>query len=58
MPSPCTSVCKLDDRTGWCQGCFRTIDEIVAWARLSDEGRRRVWKLLPDRRAQAAKESP
>jgi predicted Fe-S protein YdhL (DUF1289 family) len=34
----------------WCEGCARTIDEIVAWGRLDDEGKRRIWSLLPARR--------
>ncbi|MEZ0167905.1 DUF1289 domain-containing protein [Microvirga sp. TS319] len=23
--NPCSSVCRLDGRTGWCLGCGRTI---------------------------------
>jgi predicted Fe-S protein YdhL (DUF1289 family) len=30
-----------------CSGCFRTIDEIIAWAKLSDEAKRSVWLRLP-----------
>lgn len=29
--SPCIGVCAIDDLTGLCQGCFRTLDEIKAW---------------------------
>lgn len=54
VPSPCTSVCRIDPRTGWCAGCARTLDEIAAWSRLDDEAKRRVWALLPQRRATAA----
>lgn len=54
VPSPCIDVCKMDPATGWCQGCLRTIDEIVAWGGLDDEGKRRVWALLPARRAHLA----
>lgn len=50
VPSPCNSVCRMDAATGWCAGCLRTIDEIVAWSRLSDEGKRAVWAELPQRR--------
>ncbi len=32
VASPCTGVCRMDAATGWCVGCRRTIDEIVAWA--------------------------
>lgn len=49
--SPCTGVCRMDDRTGWCAGCLRSIDEIIAWGRASDDDKRRIWRLLPARRA-------
>ena len=52
VPSPCISVCRLYPATGWCEGCARSIDEIAAWGRLDDDGRRAVWALLPARRAQ------
>lgn len=29
--SPCIGVCSLDDLTGFCQGCYRTMDEIKNW---------------------------
>jgi uncharacterized protein len=54
VPSPCTSVCALDPRTGLCAGCFRTLDEIAAWSELDDEGKRAVWSALTRRRADAA----
>ena len=46
VPSPCISVCRMDDRTGLCLGCFRTIDEIVAWGRQGDRERRVVWQQI------------
>ncbi len=49
--SPCINVCKMDDASGWCLGCLRTIDEIVVWTRLSDAQREAVLARLPDRRA-------
>jgi uncharacterized protein len=54
VPSPCTSVCRIDERSGWCSGCLRTIDEIAAWAALDDTGKRRVWSELAMRRASLA----
>ena len=35
LPSPCISVCRMDPASGLCQGCLRTIDEIVAWGSLA-----------------------
>jgi len=52
IPSPCTNVCSLDPASGWCVGCLRTIDEIAAWSRLDDAGKRAVWAHLPARRAE------
>ncbi|WP_307730775.1 DUF1289 domain-containing protein [Pseudoduganella chitinolytica] len=49
MPSPCVSLCKMNRATGYCEGCLRTIDEIVAWANASDDYKRAVWAQLPAR---------
>ena len=51
VPSPCINVCQMDAASGYCRGCARTIDEIIAWARLPDEAKRAVWALLPARHA-------
>ncbi|MFL1877038.1 DUF1289 domain-containing protein [Hansschlegelia beijingensis] len=53
IKSPCISVCVMDPATGWCEGCFRTLAEIGAWARFSPEERDRVMRLLPARRKTA-----
>ena len=42
VASPCVSVCRMDERTGWCEGCGRTIDEIAAWSQLDDAGKRAI----------------
>ncbi|MDC8757767.1 DUF1289 domain-containing protein [Janthinobacterium fluminis] len=42
-PSPCISLCKMDQDTGLCQGCLRTIDEIIQWGRADDDFKRAVW---------------
>ena len=49
VPSPCLSICKLDSATEFCEGCFRTLDEIAAWSRLDDESKRAVWRLVAER---------
>ncbi|HEY2416408.1 MAG TPA: DUF1289 domain-containing protein [Steroidobacteraceae bacterium] len=48
-PSPCISVCQMDDATGWCLGCKRTIDEIREWMIMPPEERQRVLDALKDR---------
>jgi predicted Fe-S protein YdhL (DUF1289 family) len=54
VPSPCVNVCRMNAQTGFCEGCFRSVDEIAAWSSMSDLQKRAVWKLLPARRAQSA----
>lgn len=43
VPSPCVSLCKMSPDTGYCEGCLRTIDEIMAWSTASDDFKRTVW---------------
>jgi len=31
VASPCISVCAMDDNTGLCLGCYRTLEEIQGW---------------------------
>jgi len=57
VPSPCTSVCRMDPSTGWCEGCLRTIDEIAAWAALSDTDKLVIWDRLAERREQIEMDS-
>ena len=51
VPSPCVNVCRMNEATGLCDGCLRTIDEIAAWGSLTDLAKRAVWKQLHRRRA-------
>jgi uncharacterized protein len=49
VPSPCVSVCRVDPATQWCEGCFRTLEEIVAWSQMEDDGKREVWRVIGQR---------
>jgi predicted Fe-S protein YdhL (DUF1289 family) len=49
VPSPCINVCRIDPVTSLCLGCRRTLDEIAAWGRMDDAGKRAVWVQLPGR---------
>lgn len=51
VPSPCTGVCRIDEASGWCVGCARSLAEIAAWSATPDAARRALWKQLPARRA-------
>lgn len=49
--TPCIGVCSLD-ADGYCEGCFRTGDEIGQWSMLSEAERRRLMdEVLPAREA-------
>jgi predicted Fe-S protein YdhL (DUF1289 family) len=48
--SPCIRVCELDER-GICRGCYRTLEEIGAWSRLSAVQQRLIIGQLPARAA-------
>ena len=50
VPSPCISICRMNDDTGLCEGCLRTIDEIAAWSVLDDDTRRAVLAAIAQRR--------
>lgn len=54
VESPCNDVCKLDEQTGWCLGCYRTLDEIGSWSSLADADKRAVIERSAKRRAAAA----
>jgi predicted Fe-S protein YdhL (DUF1289 family) len=49
IASPCTNVCQINRRTGWCDGCRRTMDEISRWPHANDDERRAILARLPER---------
>ncbi len=54
VPSPCVNICRMDEASGLCEGCLRTIDEIACWSLLDDAEKRGVWQQLDQRRAARA----
>ncbi len=50
VASPCINVCRMDEATGWCAGCLRTLDEIAAWSALGEADKRAVLLRLSQRR--------
>lgn len=50
LPSPCTGVCQMDEQSGHCKGCLRTIDEIVDWGIASESKKRAIWQAVLQRR--------
>jgi predicted Fe-S protein YdhL (DUF1289 family) len=51
VASPCISVCRIDQSSGLCVGCLRTLDEIAGWGALDDPARRDVLRAVAVRRA-------
>jgi uncharacterized protein len=49
VPSPCISVCKMDADRMYCLGCLRTLDELRAWGRLDNDGKRAIWQYIEAR---------
>ncbi|MEM9523302.1 MAG: DUF1289 domain-containing protein [Pseudomonadota bacterium] len=49
VPSPCVKICLIHPAERICTGCLRTIDEIGAWSRLSDDARKAIMAELPAR---------
>ncbi|MEK9671911.1 MAG: DUF1289 domain-containing protein [Rhodospirillaceae bacterium] len=47
--SPCISVCVVDEPTGYCKGCWRTVDEIAAWGTMIRAKRLEVLERLAKR---------
>jgi predicted Fe-S protein YdhL (DUF1289 family) len=52
IESPCNRICTMDERTGWCLGCWRTIEEIMEWGPARDERKREILRELEERKRQ------
>ncbi|WP_296184576.1 DUF1289 domain-containing protein [Pseudomonas sp. UBA1879] len=51
VPSPCISVCRLDEQKV-CTGCHRHVEDIREWRAATDERRREIVRQADQRRAQ------
>lgn len=49
VASPCIDVCELDGN-GFCLGCYRHSDEIMAWPSLDDRAKQAVLARVERRR--------
>ncbi|WP_341960784.1 DUF1289 domain-containing protein [Pseudomonas sp. RC10] len=52
VPSPCISVCRLDEQKV-CTGCHRHVEDIREWRAATDERRREIVSQADQRRASA-----
>ncbi len=49
VESPCVDICVIHPEARLCTGCYRSMDEISQWSRMSSEERAVVVAELPDR---------
>ena len=49
IESPCVKICQIHPQARICIGCYRTMDEIGRWSRMTPEERRAVMAELPAR---------
>lgn len=55
IDSPCVQICVVHPTERICTGCYRSIDEITQWSRLSPEQRQAIMADLPGRAPRLAK---
>ena len=58
IPSPCISVCRMNQDRSYCEGCFRSIPEIRAWAGADAAQRLAIWAQLAERAGMAFPPDP
>jgi predicted Fe-S protein YdhL (DUF1289 family) len=51
MRTPCIKVCIVDGESGLCMGCYRRLNEVAGWSKMSPEARDAVMADLPSRRS-------
>ncbi len=49
IETPCIKVCIVQQTSGLCIGCGRTLAEIAGWMSFSDAERSRIMLELPER---------
>ena len=50
VPSPCKDVCLMNEKSGYCRGCWRTLAEIAGWGDFSAERKAAILRELAARR--------
>ncbi|HUY03121.1 MAG TPA: DUF1289 domain-containing protein [Rhodocyclaceae bacterium] len=58
IASPCIDVCKIDEASGLCLGCWRTLAEIAAWGGAGDDERLKILATIARRRTAPEREGP
>lgn len=50
IASPCINICRMDEASGLCEGCYRNIAEIAAWAAADDQEKSAILAAVAQRR--------
>ncbi len=51
--TPCTGKCEMNSQTGYCNGCHRTLNEIMAWGMKTQAEREYIMEnIVPQRKRQ------
>jgi len=53
VQSPCIGVCSMDESTGYCAGCYRTIAEIKGWWDMGAAEQKQMLAELEQRQSQS-----
>jgi predicted Fe-S protein YdhL (DUF1289 family) len=51
IDSPCTRICAVDQHSGWCRGCRRTLTEISYWMTYTRAEKLAVLEKIAQRKA-------
>ena len=49
IKSPCTNICKMSINGKICDGCGRTIEEIINWGYLRDDEKKKIIQKIHER---------
>jgi len=49
VPSPCVGLCRMDADSGFCLGCWRTLDEIAHWSAANADEQWACWQRIEGR---------
>ncbi|AHD09237.1 DUF1289 domain-containing protein [Phaeobacter gallaeciensis] len=55
VQSPCIQICVVHPEARICTGCYRSIDEITRWSKMSNAERAELLETLPDRAKELTK---
>ncbi len=54
--SPCNNNCIMNPTTNYCNGCFRTIEEIIHWSFISSNEKNEILQIVENRKESLKKE--